>query len=126
MRLVDWVPALSVTLNLPCLTPTAIGLHVTLIVQLDFAASEVPQLLVWAKLPVVLTVMPVRELVCRLVSVTACDGLVVPTCWLPNVRLGGLMMTCLKNACMSLAVAAAPGKLVSPTASLIMRNRFSC
>ena len=112
MRLVDWVPALSVTLNLPCLTPTAIGLNVTLIVQLAFAASEVPQLLVWAKLPVVLTVMPVRELVCRLVSVTACDGLVVPTCW--------------KNACMSLAVAAAPGKLVSPTASLIMRNRFSC
>ena len=49
MRLADCVPALSVTVKLPFRVPTAVGLNVTLIVQLAFAASEVPQLLVWAK-----------------------------------------------------------------------------
>ena len=103
--------------------PGGNGLNVTLIVQLEFAVSEVPQLFLWPKpRPVVLTVIPVKELGCLFVRVTA-GGDGRP---LQNVRLVGLRLTFLKNACMSLAVAAAPGKLVNPTASLIVRNRFWC
>ncbi len=70
----------------------SVGLNVTLIVQLEFAASEVPQLLVWAKPRpvVVLTVMPVKELVCLFVRVTAGGG---GSYSLQNVRLVGLRMT---------------------------------
>ena len=56
------VPALSVTVSVPFRAPATVGVNVTLIVQFEFAASEVPQVLVWAKSPVVLTLMPVRLL----------------------------------------------------------------
>jgi hypothetical protein len=44
---------LSVIVSVPVRVPTMVGVNVTLIVHLAPAANEVPQLLVWAKSPVV-------------------------------------------------------------------------
>ena len=38
--------ALSVTISVPVREPTAVGVKVTLMAQLEFAASELPQLFV--------------------------------------------------------------------------------
>ena len=43
--------ALSVTVKVPVRVPVVVGRKVTLIVHLAPAASELPQLLVWAKSP---------------------------------------------------------------------------
>src|SRR5271169_2828337 len=93
-RLVVCVPALSVTVNVPVRVPTAVGVNVTLMVQLELALSDVPQLSVCEKSPEAAMLMPVKALVPELVSVTGCDVLEVPTTWLANVRLVGLMVTC--------------------------------
>ena len=52
-RLTDWgLPAaLSVMVRAATRPPPAPGVNVTLMVQLDPAATELPQLLVWAKSP---------------------------------------------------------------------------
>ena len=44
--------ALSVIVNVPFLVPAAVGVNVTLIVQLDPAARLEPQLFAWPKSPV--------------------------------------------------------------------------
>jgi hypothetical protein len=44
-------PALSITVSVPVRLPVAVGVKVTLIVQLDPAATEPAQVLVWAKSP---------------------------------------------------------------------------
>jgi hypothetical protein len=44
--------SLSVTVNVPLRVPVAVGVKVTAIAQLAPAATEEPQLLVWAKSPV--------------------------------------------------------------------------
>ena len=49
--------ALSVTVKVPVRVPVAAGANVTLIVHLLPAASELPQLLVWAKSPLSAPVM---------------------------------------------------------------------
>ena len=49
--------ALSVTVKVPVRVPVAAGWKVTLIVHLPAAASELPQLLVWAKSPLSAPVM---------------------------------------------------------------------
>jgi hypothetical protein len=54
-RLAVWVPALSVTVKVPVRVPVVVGLNFTLMMQLEFAASELPQLLVCEKSPEVLT-----------------------------------------------------------------------
>ena len=60
---------------------------VTLTVQLELAATDVPQLLVCAKsaafVPVIDTLTPVRAVPLLLVSVNSCGELFVPTPWLP-------------------------------------------
>jgi hypothetical protein len=93
----DCVPALSFTVIEAERDPAAVGVNVTLIVQLVFAASDVPQLLVCAKspefVPVTETLMPVSAEVVALVSVSGCDALVVPMFWLPNVKLAGVSVT---------------------------------
>jgi hypothetical protein len=72
--------ALSDTLNVPVLVPTAVGVNVTLIVQLVFAARLVPHVFAeTAKSPVVEIEMPVSETFCLLLSVNTFAGLVVPT-----------------------------------------------
>ena len=42
---------MSVMASCELLAPVAVGVKVTLMVQLDPAATELPQLLVWAKSP---------------------------------------------------------------------------
>ena len=44
-------PALSVSVSVPVRLPVAVGVKVTLIVQLEPAATEPAQVLVWAKSP---------------------------------------------------------------------------
>ena len=57
VRLTDWVAGLplSVMVTAPVLVPVAVGLKVTLRVQLAATATLEPQVLVWEKSP--LTVM---------------------------------------------------------------------
>jgi hypothetical protein len=63
--------------------PAAEGVKVTLIVQLPPAATELPQLLVWAKSPELdpktAMLVTVRAELPELVSVTACAALATPT-----------------------------------------------
>jgi hypothetical protein len=70
-----------------------VGANVTLIVQLVATASELPQVLIWAKSPGFVPVMPMLLMVNKdvpvLLSVTGMAELVVPTAWLPNPMLAG-------------------------------------
>jgi hypothetical protein len=56
-----------------------VGVNVTLIVHFFPAPSEVPQLFVWEKFPVVVTLEIVSACVPVFVRVTSFAGLVVPT-----------------------------------------------
>jgi len=85
--------ALSVMLSEAVRLPLAEGVNFTLIVQLAPAATELPHVLVCAKL---LALAPVSAMLVMLsvapplfVSVTAWALLVVPSAWLANVMLGG-------------------------------------
>jgi hypothetical protein len=73
------VPTLSVRVRVPFAAPAAVGVKVTLIVQVPLAAMPVPHVLVSAK-PVLAT-MPVKvtEAVPVSVTVTDCEALVTPT-----------------------------------------------
>jgi hypothetical protein len=78
----------------PVRVPVAVGLKVTLIVQLAAAARLDPQVLVCAKslafAPVMLMpILVIEVVVLLLVMVMVCAALVVPTLWLLNVRLAG-------------------------------------
>ena len=83
VRLLVCVPALSVTFSVADRAPKLAGVNFTLMVQLEFAASVVPQLLVCEKSPGFVPVnemaMLVSELELPLVSVTGCGELLVPT-----------------------------------------------
>jgi hypothetical protein len=59
VRLTVWVAglALSVMVTAPLLVPVAVGLKVTLRVQLALAARLVPQVLVWEKSPLTVTLV---------------------------------------------------------------------
>ena len=72
--------ALSVMVSAPVREPLAVGVNVTLTVQLELAPTLAPQLLVCAKSP--LACMPVTEMEVPpgFDSVTGCEALVVPTC----------------------------------------------
>ena len=52
--------ALSVRVSVPVREPAAVGVKVTFTVQLLLAARELPQLLLWAKLPEIVTELIVR------------------------------------------------------------------
>ena len=77
--------ASSATLRVPDRLPTAVGVKVTLMVQLAPAPTELPQLLVCAKSPVVLMFEIVSTPPLEFDNVTACDVLVVPR-RLPGAR----------------------------------------
>jgi hypothetical protein len=85
--------ALSETLTVAVRVPAAVGVKVTLIVQLLFAATELPQVFDSAKSPVLVPVMLMLVMLKLefpvLLKVTLCAALVVPTFWLLNVRLVG-------------------------------------
>jgi len=84
--------ALSETLMLAVRAPVAVGLKVTLIVQLALALRLVPQVFVPAKSPLLLpeALMPVRVSVALpvLVKVTG-DALTVPMAWMPKSSEAG-------------------------------------
>ena len=73
--------ALSVMVTLPVRVPVAVGLKLTLVVQLVPAASEVPQVPspAKAKSPLIVSPLIVMVVVPELASVENCAALVVPT-----------------------------------------------
>ena len=91
VRLAVWgLPlALSVTVTLAVLVPDAVGLKVTLIAQVVPAATEPPQVLLWAKSPLLVPVTAMLLMLSAalpvLDSVIAWAALVVPTFWFANV-----------------------------------------
>ena len=96
VRLTDcWLPAtlllLSVTFKEAARLPEAVGVNVTLIVQLLPAASELPHVVISAKSPgfVPVTATPAMLISAFpvLLSVTVCAALVVPTFWPLKARL---------------------------------------
>jgi hypothetical protein len=72
VKLTVWVAglALSVTVKVPALAPVAVGLKVTLRVQLAPAATLEPQVLVWEKSPLTVTLVTLRAALPVLLSVT--------------------------------------------------------
>src|ERR1035437_3940002 len=89
--------ALSVIVTLPVRVPSAVGVKVTEMLQLPPAGTDVPQLLVSAKsppfAPVTLMDVMVKVALPVLVNLETCGVLVVPTAWLPKLRLGGVSFT---------------------------------
>ena len=71
--------ALSVTVIVPGWLPVAVGVKVTLIVQFAPAATDVPQVLVWAYCVLAEMLVMLRAAVPPLVSVTVCAALAVFT-----------------------------------------------
>jgi len=71
--------ALFVTVIVPGWLPMAVGVKVTVIVQLAPAATELPQVLVWAYCALAAMLVTLNALVPPLVSVTVCATLVVFT-----------------------------------------------
>ena len=69
------------------------GVKVTLMVQEAPAATELPQLLVWAKSPALVPesamLVIVKVTLPELARVIVCAALVAPTAWLAKVRLEG-------------------------------------
>src|SRR5207245_191703 len=119
----------SVIVTAPLRAPLAVGVNVTLIVQVPLAARVEGlsgQVLVWAKslLFAPVMAMPVMEsgTLPVLVRVTPCAALPVTTCWLPKETEVGERPTVgavadVKNSAMFADVAARPGKVVRPMPS---------
>src|SRR5437764_10346100 len=89
--------ALSVTFTVDDRLPVFVGLNVTVIVQLAFAAKEGGQVFVSAKSTVlavdILMLVTDNVAVPEFVSVTICGALPTPTCWLPKLTLAGDKLT---------------------------------
>ena len=89
--------ALSVKRRLPLLVPVAVGLNVTLTVQVALMASEEGQLLVCAKspglVPAIVMLESDRAAVPVFFSVTGCEALVLPTANEANVSEVGVSCT---------------------------------
>jgi len=62
--------ALSVMVTTPVLVPVAVGLKVTLMVQLALAATLEPQVLVWEKSPLTVMLVMLRVALPVLLRVT--------------------------------------------------------
>ena len=62
--------------SVPVWMPAAVGVNVTLKVQLAPAANAAPQLFVWAKSPLILTFVSERLVLPVFVSVAVCGALV--------------------------------------------------
>jgi hypothetical protein len=85
---------LSVTIRVPLRVPTLTGAKVTLMAQLAPTATVVPQVLVWAKLPLVVMLPTLRAAVPVLLRVTTWAALVVPVIWPAKVRLTDATLAC--------------------------------
>jgi len=90
------LPALSVTLRFAVRVLILVGLKATLIVQLEFAASVVPQVVVSVKSFGSVPVKPMLEMVTAvefgLLNVTGCEGLEVANSCVPKVRDAGAIV----------------------------------
>lgn len=87
--------ALSATLNVPVLVPTAVGVKTTLMVQLESALRLLVHVVVETlKSPVVEMVMPVSVTACLLASVNTLAGLATPTSSEENVAVTGVSLAC--------------------------------
>lgn len=92
---VCWLPAvlllLSVMTSEAERVPVAVGVNLTLIVQLPLAATDPPHVLVWEKSPGLVPLKAmfviVRATLPVLFNVNVCAVLVEPRFWLLNVRL---------------------------------------
>jgi hypothetical protein len=84
VRLTVWgvLDALSLIVSVPVRLPAAVGLKVTLMVQVPLAATELPHVSVSAKSPLTAILVIARLTVPPLVRVIALAVLVVPTAWL--------------------------------------------
>jgi hypothetical protein len=78
--------ALSVIVTIPVRDPAAVGVNVIEIVQLPRAATELPQVLVWAKSPVMVMLPTLKTTDEPLLTVTDFAALVIPTATVPNER----------------------------------------
>ena len=91
------VPALSLMATAPLRVPVAVAEKVTAIVQVPLAATgvEIEQVVLGssAKSPLGVSAPMFRLLVPLFVRMTDCTTLVVPTTWLPNLKLEGLSET---------------------------------
>jgi hypothetical protein len=89
--------ALSEMLTAAVRVPAAVGVNVTLIVQLPLAATELPQVFVSAKspalVPVMLMLVMLKLALPVLLRVTFCAALVTPTFSLAKVRPEGDRLT---------------------------------
>jgi hypothetical protein len=89
--------ALSVIVSEAVRLPVAVGVNVTLIVQLPPAATELPQALVSAKSPGFVPVMVILEMLSEVLPVlervALCEGLDEPVSTWGNVRLVGERLT---------------------------------
>ena len=81
--------ASSVIVSVAVLAPGAVGVNVTLMVQLAPAATVEPQVFVWAKSPLAAMLVMSKEPVPMLVRITACGALDVETIWAAKLRLVG-------------------------------------
>lgn len=79
--------ALSVIDSVPLRDPTAVGVKVTLMVQCALTATELPQLLVWAKSAVVPKLEIERAALPVFVKVSGRELLVVPCIWFPKLSV---------------------------------------
>ena len=80
----------SVSVSVPVRVPPAVGVKVTLTVQLAPAARLLPQLLVCEKSPLVVMELNVTAPAVSLVAVTVWAALLAPTFCEANVRLVGV------------------------------------
>ena len=72
--------ALSLMVRLPDALPAVLGAKLTVIAQFPPAATLEPQVLLWVKSPLMLTLAIVSAALPEFVSVIVCVALVVDTC----------------------------------------------
>ena len=78
--------------RMPVRDPVEVGVKVTLIWQLELAATELPQLLVWLKSPLVVILLIVSAPPPVFESVTCWEAEVVPITKLPKLNEIGEML----------------------------------
>jgi len=90
--------ALSVTVSVPVLAPIAVGVKVSVIMQLPLAGTELPQLFVWAKSPAVAMLLTKSAtVVLPFLRVTVEAALVLPSPTLPKLRTVESVAVCPKE-----------------------------
>lgn len=80
---------MSVSVSAPARDPLAVGLKLTLIVQLALGATEGRQLSLSVQSIEIAKLVKLRATVPVLVTVTGCEALVVPTNWSLKLKVKG-------------------------------------